>query len=364
MKRTSKFLIICAILIGIGITLQATGFALGGSVTGFGIGSDGFHVYSPHLERTDYSSYGYEEYEIALDSFHSFKVYAEYADIKVTLSDHYGVRYQLNTSQDTIDYNVTDGTLEISQRFKRRASANEIKFFYVEQPIFNYFNSQENQTKYIEILVPADASFHTISLESDCGDIQLSDISATDILIENSYGSLVSNNIEAAAINLDFECGDLDLSNITADSFSAKNSYGSLILSDIHVNDKCTLYADCGDIDINDSYFHTLQAEDYYGSITGANVSCSDMNLTLESGECIIKELTANSTDISSEYGEVFLALTTPLSEYGCDLNVDYGSIIIDGMEIESQSHISRPAKSHRQINIDCSSGDIILNGS
>lgn len=353
MKKTTKFLILCGILIGIGITLQATGYALGGRVTGFGFGADGLQVYTPQNNTYDYT-HEYVEDDISLDSFSTIEAKIKYADFKITPSDHYGISYK-HHPRHTVSYDVTNGILTINQNITG-SSVYEFNWVFIGPA--NYYE----ETEYIEIFVPRDVLLNTVSVNSNSGDIQFSDFSAADIAIYSSYGDLKMNNIETAGLDLSLDSGDIEMQDVTSDELTVSDDYGSLKLDGVHVNETCTLVLSSGNVDINNSYFHTLDAKNSYGSMNGSAVTCRDFRLNASSGDCNMNNFTVNNVDILSDYGNVSMKLTAPLSEYNYDMATDYGDVFLDDNRYEE--NISHSSSSSNQISIDCSSGDIRVNGS
>ena len=84
------------------------------------------------------------------------------------------------------------------------------------------------------------------------------------------------------------------------------------------------------------------------------------MKASLESGSCILDELSLEQCKIKSEYGDVELGLLSPLSEYGFDLKAEYGEIRMDG-EHMGETYRSIEQGKAKNIVIHSESGDIKL---
>lgn len=362
MNRSKKFIIVCVILTGFGFFLTGLGAALGGRITGIGLSSRGLQIGTPQYPYgINYQSPVYKEDELSLDAFTDISLYAEYADVSVVKSDHYGIFWRsADTRIPAVD--VQNGVLTVTQNNKNKG------YYGADWYLFNVnFSSGSIYTEeeVITIYVPEDAVLEEILLESNYGNTALENVGSSSLTISNDYGDITLKNVKAdrpGGIDIHMESGTLDMRDVTAESLRVFNNYGDLDLQDLLVSGEAAMKLESGSLDMENAVFGSLNAKSNYGDITGDTVSSPDTVFTLESGTCRVRDFSVDSLTVDSSYGSAKFTLTSPLSDYSVDLDTDYGNISLNGAERKGGGYVSR-SDNGKLIKISCESGDISVDG-
>ena len=363
MKKSAKFITVCAIITAIGIMLMTAGFFLGARITGFGFNSDGFHVYTLQTaeQATRHTANQSKEDTVVLDAFENIDLKADCANVKIIPSDHFGLSSRLG-ERDILDYSIEGNTLSITEKSHAQAGSTGPSFcwFYVGPD----YTQTECSEPYIEICLPESASLGKVSLESGYGNMYFSGFTVSEFSLFNDYGDVKLKDINADSLQLEMECGSLAAEKVTGDNLNLTNEYGTVDFTEVTVKDQARLLLESGSFIIRDSAFRTLTVESSYGDVTGNTLSCAEGNLTLESGNCSLKNFTTDHLRVDSDYGDVTLSLTAPADAYAYDLFTDYGSIEADGRSMKDRSHYisgEDAAGNKGQITVSCESGDISI---
>lgn len=389
--KKNKFLAVCGILAGAGVLFYAIGFGLGGGVTGIGLGSDGLQV---HTLKGMENERHYNEGKETLEDFHSMNINIDYAEFKIEISDHYGIKYRVNSDYD-FTFEVKDGCLEVLEGMPERGR----QFAFINLGFYRWNPVYEKE--YVTVYVPKDADLEAMSVSNDSGNITLVGLNAREITVEADEGHVDIREIEASNVNITLDSGNLTLKNINTEILKVTDEYGNCDLTDVSVKtlakikldsgnfsmrntqikeldvameygnmeakelkaEKITAVLDSGNIRMEQAEVHTLKAEAEYGNITGKELKLEEMNLILESGNCVLSGLTIKKADIAAEYGNVELEITDSTAAYGMELHTDDGEITIDhGKSGESYTR-NEGKEAGRYMKINCDSGNIQITG-
>ncbi|NLL76296.1 MAG: DUF4097 domain-containing protein [Clostridiales bacterium] len=358
MSKTSKYLIICTFLIGIGIVLYIVGFLLGESVTGIGINGRGFQIYTWNHAKNNGVDYC-EEDNIDLESFQNMDINIAYADLKIKESDHYGISYKV-LKNSPLSYETKNGTLYV----KQANNPTEISSF---NWMFFGFNGLGDSSSYVNSLVtvyiPENAALDSISVSNECGNIELCSLNASSVFLFDDYGDVALTDINSPSISLDVNSGNLQMSNITTDTLSSNLDYGDFRMKQVTVNGNADITMESGSLYMGEIFVQTLKAESEYGDITAETLSAGDVYFSLESGSCELKDFVFDSVNASSDYGNVTLNVTAPVGDYSYDLYTDYGTVEIDDQDMGTKYKSLSSSNSAKHINVSCESGDIKIKG-
>lgn len=99
-----------------------------------------------------------------------------------------------------------------------------------------------------------------------------------------------------------------------------------------------------------------------FGNLDVRRCGLGNVQMSLESGECRMKEVLMDSCAIDSEYGSVSLELEKPVSDYAYRLAAEYGTVKIEGKDMgSSYASLEGDESGKNQIEIICRSGDIVI---
>ena len=196
-----------------------------------------------------------------------------------------------------------------------------IHYFSKRQLWISFSNINENE--YMVLYVPKGTKFGSVELIDDCGDIDLDALCADNLIVDIDFGDLTISDLVVNSADIDMESGEVKLGEVETDTLGVTNSFGDVNL----------------------------------GTITADKV-----NIKVDSGDCIMKDLSGNDIKLDLEFGEASLNLREAAKEYSCDVNVEFGEIIIDGKEYGTV-YFTESDGQKRYITINMDSGDVEIQG-
>ena len=313
MKNRKKLWILSFICVGLGAVVLGIGLFLGGK-PGFQIDGSGVH---PAGEVMNISS---AEGEMDLKEFSSMDISAEYADVQIVPSDHFGVEYCVMKNKNTKPIcEVKGGKLTFKEA---TGSIGGIWNFSFSTEVVT-----EKKDYFVKVYVPSGEKLSSVDIKTDDGNVTMSKLAADRMEISDEYGDVQIGTLECDTFKADIEDGSLTVENIEAAVMEISNEYG--------------------DVTLKNAVTGKLQAK-------------------LADGDFCAKLLDCPNTDISNEYGSITLKMAGKIDEYALDLTNEYGGIEVPGYEIASgDDGISYKinTKASKKVRLHCEDGDIILSG-
>lgn len=396
MLSHKKFLAGCAVLAVCGAVLAAIGIAFGGVLYGISFDSSGMHVSSPRLEKEGGQRF-YEQKEETVEAFERISVDLAYADVRVKTSDSdaYTISYCLK-GKDSIEYEVDEGTLFFQQKSKVSYANFQFNFFWWGRDL-----SDTGMEEYLEISVPKNAglssievytengnavyqNIHADSLKvvSDYGDVRLQEVQAQNIEAEMENGMLQMDQITgtnckvldqygdirlsdvtlAGDIQIETENGEIRFEQVTGKGCKVENQYGDMNLSDVKFSADMEAEIENGDVSFQNVMLRDLNLQNSYGNISGQQTEFRNLQLDAENGDCVFDNALFDNCAANLEFGNIRLALANPVTDYVYKLKTEYGEIEVDG-ENMGESYVSLEKDKEKSITIECSSGDVTING-
>lgn len=201
-----------------------------------------------------------------LDSFDNMKLDISVSNLTVTTGDSYSISYDTNRSVLIPKYEVSHGTLTVTQKSKH------ISFW-------------GNNHCAITITVPENTVLSNLTADGSVGDV-------------------LFQNIQAQKSTLDFSVGDLDLENCA--------------LGD------CSIDTSTGDIDVKDCTFGNMEIDTSVGDVSvSVSQDLASYDMTLDTG---VGEVTVNGGSHKDHYesrGDSSNTFTVDNSTG--DISVNYG---------------------------------------
>lgn len=226
MKKFYKIAGVTAIAsLCIGIILVVTGLIFGGkhSIHGFS------------LINTTSKSY------TEMDEFDSLEIDVDSARVVIEQGDSYSVKYELAGDDDDIECKVEDGKLYIHN---------------AEDSGFHLFWNWSDDA-YITITVPEDTKLQSVYVDTDAGNIKISNIAADKFVIDSDAGN----------INLD-EIESFDLVTVETNA------------GNVHANGKlagdCEFKSNCGNVSVDTEYSSDMYSYDVDTSVGHSDVTNGD----------------------------------------------------------------------------------------
>lgn len=357
MRKNKKFLMICAILAGMGFALAGAGIAMGGIVHGFQINAEGIRVYAPQLEKNSKNgkTRTFESAEESLEAFDCIEIDAEYADIRVEQSDSSAYTLAYNLSNDErLQKEVKDGKLILKQKEEpsyKNGFINMSWFF-----IGDFMDDGEKE--YVTVGLPQDAVLKEVQLDTESGDIVCDNIQADSLQIKAEYGDVSLSDAKAQKMEMSLESGKLQMEQVQGDLCSIQAEYGNVYLDQVFVSGDMTLQIESGNLRLQDTYMQQLYLKSEYGNVDGQRAEFAGIRMELDSGDCQMQNVLFDNCTIRSVYGDVEMELKKDLTDYAYELETEYGTVKVDGHKM-GESYVSIGKESDDLIDIRCESGDI-----
>lgn len=272
---TKKLLIIFTCFAGAGILFTGAGFLAGGR-PGFQITKDGLRSASSGEE-----AYILEKTELDYFTNIDLNIRSE-ADIELLPSGDgkFYLEYTLDGSYDEPAYDVSDGTLTLTQEDN---TINGIYFFGPGSFI-------TETAPCIRIYIPDSLTLSGLDVYNDYGDLTVNGISAERALLRLGYGDLDMTDSRFTDAEIELSDGNLEAAAVSADTLKLTNEYGDSILEQTAV---------------------------------------SDAEITIEDGGLTLDAYGLKTLSGVNEYGDTMLTLHDPYNTYSYDLVTEYGKILL-----------------------------------
>ncbi len=380
----NKLVLTCLIVAIIGIALAGIGTLFGGRVYGFNVGK-GVHVNS-NLNLG--SEYKYIEENKELEAFKNLDMNMNFVDVRVEEADSFSIEYRVREDR-AIETRVDGDTLVISQK-NPHGNITLLSFGNV-----NVQNTSESE--YLILNIPEGEKFGSFSITNDCGDIDLPSLQADTLTINDSFGNLDVDTLQAAETDLSLESGDINVKRVQTDSLLIKDSFGNVSIGssdaanstisiesgdvkldemkgkeaeiitsfgkvavgDAAISDRITCKVESGDIE-----FETLETKEAtfkssFGKVTGNCLNAESVFVEIESGNFIVDDLTASTVDGSTSFGGMELGLRESVDDYSINAQTEFGEVKVNGEE-QGEHYNAKQASGHT-LSLKTESGDIVL---
>ena len=172
----------------------------------------------------------------------------------------------------------------------------------------------------VTVYLPEGAGLTAAELDLDLGGASLYGFSAESLTVDADLGAVSMCEVQAGSASLTLDMGDLTLTGCQFGSADLALSAGSLTAQDLTVTG-------------------TLEAESDMGAI--------DLDGVL-----------GTRTDLTASLGDVALHVNLPVQACGYDLEVDMGSITVDGKNFR---HSANQAGGTHHIRVEADMGDVEL---
>ena len=314
MKKSTKAVLLSSfICIGAGILLSGIGFACGGQpgiiLTRKGVFSSSSRPeYTLHKTKIDSVS----NVQIEINSM---------ADIQILPSedDHFYLEYKLDGNSDRPSYEVTDGTLHLTQ------DGSSTQIIGLD---FGILGRNDNTGYYCSLYIPEGTFLQTLNISGDSGDLSLESLSVDSAEIFLGFGDLDMKDSSFKDLTLKLDSGDLSGKAVTADTLHLTNSFGN----------------------------SNLQA------FTG-----KDVTVNMDSGDFSMEAAALRSFSGVNSFGNMTLSIPAPLDIYAFDLGTEFGSVSLPENAPESfrseddvfEDYYKTEGTGDKKIEITAESGDI-----
>lgn len=337
MKRTLKIVSLIALcFIVVGIALAVCGWMAGGTFS---------FAYLPKEHR--FITGEDEAFTMKtedLDSFTDIVLNVDSMDVKLLTGDKFSITYPESIYSE-VTSNVDNNKLTVISNSRHKIS-------------FLSFGTQQKK-EIITITVPKDAWINTIFYVIKLGDCEIENFTCYDLMVECDFGDIKIENLESGTADIKAKNGDVVVSNSKVNVAEFDLNLGNCDIKNLTAT-TANLNLDSGNCKMADSSIDELTYEGNLGNLTSANCILKNADLTLDSGDCTITALGTDKLNADLHLGDCELSLLGEKKFFGIHLDVDLGSIKVDG-EKQGSTYTNDKAKAQTiDITNDC--GDIDVN--
>lgn len=329
-----------------------------------------------------------------LDEFSEISIGLSYANVSILPSDGFYLEYRLDGKCSKPDYSVSNGKFHFQEgptQTRYHISLNLFGTPANRGPF--YLNLYVPEKQYIELLRVSVESGDTeieqlnakkADLSLDYGDLNLETFTGDSLEITSESGNINTDNVDCGRLTLtasygnytgnalsvsekgtfSLESGDLEITSLTAGSCSINSDYGDCVIDSFQAEDG-TFSLESGSLRISSLTADTCSVNADYGDCVIDNFQGKNSTFSLESGSLNLSQASLEQLTADLAYGDATLELADKIADFNYDLKSEYGSLKVDGKNIEASEEDDtvryqkqNSGKTH-SISIQCESGNI-----
>ena len=382
-KSTKVLLIIASVCLALGVALGVTGLVNGASRWIYA-DAQGVHVVRESTRQLNETLPAFSAMEVDLKAPVS---------VRVVASDHFGLSCTYREDLPLPEYTVAEGKLRLWD-----------KAYETPQSSFYWFNlnlgeprSQDTLTLY----VPAGTVLTLAEFNLESADLALADLSAEQLQVKATYGSLSLDNISSHGLDIQNKHGTVSLNQVSAHSLRYENAYASGYFNQVTVAssqpvDMTTSHGDLyltaftapqarfnsqyGRLILTDSQLDSLSATTDHGDVqlmrTAAQQACfktlygdihleqtnlSDLKAQSTQGAIYYQGALSGNAEATSEYSDIRIELSDALSGYNYNLASTYGLLHMGDNKMER--YFQQDNGQAYTLTLKSTHGDILVSG-
>jgi DUF4097 and DUF4098 domain-containing protein YvlB len=202
-------------------------------------------------------------------------------------------------------------------------------------------------------------------LKSSSGEIQASDIEGASVRVETNYGDIELHRLQASRIEAHTSSGKIEARQLRSELVRLDSDYGDIAVRELQGDLESKTSS--GEVSIREAS-GACRAHSNYGDVTaegvfrGLSLSSSSGSVTGKAGA---GSLLGDGWELTSEYGEVHLALPEGLS-FELDASTDYGEVrahlpgVLGGSKGDEPKHLhGAVGQGGPRLRLHSSSGDV-----
>lgn len=318
MSKSKKWIIISAVLLGVGVLICAAAFAM--------LGFD--------ITKLNTLKLVSNTYEVSGD-FNNISIAADIENISFAFSDDGSCKVICYEEEDdTHNVRIENNTLTIDKAKKHHIN---FSFFVVtESPKITvylpktYYQALTVASDTGDIVIPKEFSFEsinavlstgdvtclasadkTIDIKVNTGDIHISDISAAELKLVNDTGDIdISDSALTENIYIEEDTGDVILKGVSCKNLAWLGDTGDLIMTDVIASEEFRLEGDTGDIKFNGCDAGTIYAKTDTGDIIGTLLGDKVFITETDTGKVNVpKTITGSRCELTTDTGDIRIEL-------------------------------------------------------
>ena len=301
------------------------------------------------LDREDAHEFKVEK--TLVDPIKTIVIETGMGEVELKEADDFYVELDYLYWKEKPSYSISNGKLSFddSRAFPNSYSLN-----------FNLHNK-------ITVYLPEGSTLEDVVIQTSSGDVKMEGFIADELDVSVSYGDFTMKNAAATDAEISLSSGTSKISDFQVTKLDFTNSYGNSSFTNINTGDDLITdnmeYQDLnitmssGDVILKSARTSSIDINNSYGDITCDAIIAEDFDADLSSGDLDLSSANLASIDISNSYGDVILGLLGPEAEYSLDLSTSYGGIRVGNQKYED--HYDTDHSGSRTVSADLSSGNI-----
>lgn len=334
MGKKKKTKAIAVALIAIGTIMAIIGLVCGGTFNVVG-GLNGFKIYESKDSVNEKS---------ILDEFTDINLDIGSGDIEIVKGDKYAIEVTYNKEMEDLSFNVADNKLTVKSKQDR----------------FIFFNvgaiTSESEVK---IYVPSNVELNTLIVNNKSGSLSYNNINIKNSDINCDFGNVYIDGVSGEKINIKAKSGKVDIANIKTKELFASVDFGNFSGQNIEtVNFEGDLKS--GSLSLNKFTSNNAIINSDFGEVYGNNLLTNGLNIKAKSGKIDVSGELKGQNTLDSDFGDIKVKTSLPKSEYRFNVNMDFGSSVIDGNKTSGDyKSILEPASN--EFDVKCKSGNLSI---
>lgn len=334
MGKIKKTMVIAVALIAIGTIMAIMGLACGGTFKVVG-GLNGFKIYDSKDLVNEKSN---------LDEFTDINLDINFGDIEIARGDEYSIEVTYNKEIEDISFDVVDNKLTV------KSKKDKLMFFNV--------GIITNEAT-VKIFVPDNVELNNLIVNNRSGDLSYNSINIKNSDINCDFGNVYIDGVNGEKIDIKARSGKVDIANVKAKELFAFVDFGNFNGENIEtVNFKGDLKS--GSLSLNKFVANNAIINSDFGKVYGNDLFTNGLNIEARSGKIDINGELKGENTFDSDFGDVKIKTSVPKSQYGFNVNMDFGSSVIDGNKTSEDYKLVLESASN-EFNVKCKSGDLTI---
>ncbi len=322
-----------------------------------GIRTGAFHTPSA-LGKERYPS-AWELEKTKLEEFSDISISLSYCNLSVLPADGYYLEYHMDGTCEKPQYNVSDGSFRFQEGPTQTKYRSGFHMFFNLGNIYSY----NQEPYYVKLYVPQTQYFQLLSIDDDSGNIEINGIQAKNAEIRADYGNLDLDSFSGEELTISADSGNIALGTITCDNLDISNEYGNIEADSFQIAKNTSVSLDSGNLELSSLTSKQLTLSNEYGNCTIDEITVAASGISMDSGKLTLRQATLGNTEIDSEYGSTDISLAADVADYNYDLHAEYGSVRLDGKNLESNDdgevHYQQDNGKKNDLRVYCQSGNI-----
>ncbi len=333
------------------------GIACSGIIIVQGIQNGEFPI-SPTAKENPYPK-AWKLEKTKLEEFSDISVNLSYCDFSILPADGYYLEYRMDGVCEEPAYDVSDDSFRFQEGHTQAKYRSGFHFFFNPAN----FSSANQGPYYMNLYIPADQYFGLLNISCDSGNIEINGLQAETAEISADYGDLNMDSFSGKTLSVSTNSGNMTLGTIACEDLDISNEYGDITADSFQVEENTSVKLNSGSLTLSKLESGQLTLSNEYGDCIIDKITVKNSDISMDSGALKLRQATLGDTNITNEYGDTILNLANDVSDYNYDLNAEYGSVKLDGKEIETgddgEVYYQKDNGKNQNIRIFCDSGRI-----